>query len=135
MVGIVGGRRPSIRSKSGTPITTTAAGTALGSGPSIGTTSTANNVLINKPGPSVNQLSSPSGIHTVASISSNSGGTSISSNSVSSNSGGTSSTTNQKLAIASMLLAMKNQTLGAYSPGGSKAGGSITENYSGVNLG
>lgn len=121
MVGIVGGRRPSIRSKSGTPVTTTAAGTALGSGPSIGTTSTANNVLINRPGPSINQLSSPSGIHTVASVSSNSGGTS--------------SSTNQKLSIASMLLAMKNQTLGAYSPGGSKAGGSITENFSGINLG
>lgn len=115
MVGIVGGRRPSIRSKSGTPATTTAAGTALGS-----ETSTANNVFI-RPGPSINQLSSPSGIHTVASVSSNSGGTS--------------STTNQKLSIASMLLAMKNQTLGAYSLGGSKAGGSITENYSGVNLG
>lgn len=120
MVGIVGGRRPSIRSKSGTVVTTTAAGTALGSGPSIGTTSTANNVFI-RPDPSINQLSSPSGIHTVASVSSNSGGTS--------------STTNQKLSIASMLLAMKNQTLGAYSLGGSKAGGSITENYSGVNLG
>lgn len=120
MVGIVGGRRPSIRSKTGTPVTTTAAGTALGSGPSIGNTSTSNNVFI-RPGPSINQLSSPSGIHTVASVSSNSGGTS--------------STTNQRLSIASMLLAMKNQTLGAYSLGGSKAGGSITENYSGVNLG
>lgn len=116
MVGIVGGRRPSIRSKTGTPVTTTAAGTALGSEPSIG----------NRPGPSINQLGGTtvigsSGVRTIASVSSNSGGTS--------------STTNQRLSIASMLLAMKNQTLGAYSLGGSKAGGSITENYSGVNLG
>lgn len=120
MVGIVGGRRPSIRSKSGTTVTTTAGGTSLGSGPGIGNASTSNNVFI-RPGASVNQLSSPSGIHSVASVSYGSGGTS--------------STTNQKLSIASMLLAMKNQTLGAYSLGGSKAGGSITENYSGVNLG
>lgn len=120
------GRRPSIKqtgvmSKSGVVAQTTAAGTALGSGPSIGTTSTANNVLINRPGPSINQLSSPSGIHTVASVSSDSGGTS--------------SSTNQKLSIASMLLAMKNQALGSLSLGGSKAGGSITENFSGINLG
>lgn len=119
------GRRPSIKqtgvmSKSGVVAPTTAAGTALGSGPSIGTTSTANNVFI-RPGPSINQLSSPSGIHTVASVSSNSGGTS--------------STTNQRLSIASMLLAMKNQALGSLSLGGSKAGGNITENYSGINLG
>lgn len=123
MVRIVIRPGASIRSKSGTPVTTTAGGTALGSGPSIGTTSTANNVLV-RPGPSINQLSSPSGIHTVASVSSNSGGTS-----------GTSSSTNQKLSIASMLLAMKNQTLGAYSLGGSKTGGSVTENISGINLG
>lgn len=120
------GRRPSIKqtgvmSKTGVVAQTTAAGTALGSGPSIGTTSTANNVLINRPGPSINQLSSPSGIHTVASVSSDSGGTS--------------SSTNQKLSIASMLLAMKNQALGSLSLGGSKAGGSITENFSGINLG
>lgn len=129
MVGIIGGRRPSIRSKSGTPVTITAAGTALGSGPSVGTTSTANNVaivssgtgIINRPGPSINQISgvgSTSVIRTIAS-----------------SGGAASSSTNYKLSIASMLLAMKNQTLGAYSPSGSKAGGSITENYSGVNLG
>lgn len=106
---------------SGVGASTTAAGTALGSGPSIGTTSTSNNVLINRPGPSINQLSSPSGIHTVASASTGSESAS--------------SSTNYKLSIASMLLAMKNQALGSLSLGGSKAGGSITENYSGVNLG
>lgn len=136
------GRRPSIKqtgvmSKSGVVAPTTAAGTALGSGPSIGTTSTANNVaivsggtgIINRPGPSINQISgvgSTSGIRTIISVSTGSDG---------SGGGAASSSANYKLSIASMLLAMKNQALGSLSLGGSKAGGSITENYSGINLG
>lgn len=126
-----------VMSKNGTVVTTTAGGTALGSGPSIGSTSTANNVaivsggtgIINRPGPSINQISgvgSASGIRTIASASTGSDGSS---------GGAASSSTNYKLSIASMLLAMKNQALGSLSLGGSKSGGSITENYSGINLG
>ncbi len=124
-----------VMSKTGVVAPTTAAGTALGSGPSIGTTSTANNVaiisggtgIINRPGPSINQISgvgSTSGIRTIAAVSTGSDG-----------GGAASSSSNYKLSIASMLLAMKNQALGSLSLGGAKAGGSITENYSGINLG
>lgn len=114
-----------VMSKTGVAAGTTAGGTALGSGPSAGTTATANNVFI-QPGPSIKQIGGanvvgPSGIHTVASVSL---GTANSS-----------SSTNYKLSVASMLLAMKNQALGSLSLGGSKAGGSITENFSGINLG
>ena len=135
MVRVIG-RRSSIKqtgsgvmSTNGTVAPTTAAGTALGSGPSIGTTSTANNVLINRPGPSINQLGGTtvmgsSGVRTI-----------ISANTGSDGGGAASSSSNYKLSIASMLLAMKNQALGSLSLGGSKAGGSITENYSGINLG
>lgn len=123
-----------VMSKSGVVVPTTAAGTSLGGGTvSAGSTATANNVYmtptintsLNNPGPSIRQLGgtavvSSSGIHTVAPASTGSE---------------SSSSTNYKLSIASMLLAMKNQALGSLSLGGSKAGGSITENYSGVNLG
>ena len=102
-------------SKSGVVVPTTAAGTSLGGGSvSIGNTSTAANVSI-RPGPSINQLSgaaNPTGVRSESSIN-----------------------TNYKLSIASMLLAMKNQALGSLSLGGSKAGGSVTENFSGINLG
>lgn len=115
-----------VMSKTGVPAGTTAGGTSLGGGTvSAGTTATANNVFI-QPGPSIRQIGGanvvgPSGIHTVASVSL---GTANSS-----------SSTNYKLSVASMLLAMKNQALGSLSLGGSKAGGSITENFSGINLG
>ena len=126
-----------IMSKSGVVVPTTAAGTSLGGGTvSAGSTATANNVYVtpsintslNNPGPSIRQLGgtavvSSSGVHTVAPASTVSAGSE------------SSSSTNYKLSIASMLLAMKNQALGSLSLGGSKAGGSITENYSGVNLG
>lgn len=140
MVRIVGGRRPSIRFNSGTTVTTSAAVTSLGGGTvSAGSTAPANNVYVspvNNPGPSIRQLGgtavvssvvSPSGIHTVAPASTGVAPASTGSES--------SSSTNYKLSIASMLLAMKNQALGSLSLGGSKAGGSITKNYSGVNLG
>lgn len=136
-------RQVGVMSKTGVVAPTTIGGIALGSGPSIGTTSTSNNVaVVSTTGSSdyvrtntgsVNQISglaSPSGIHTIASVnilSDESAG--------SSSSGAASSSTNYKLSIASMLLAMKNQALGSLSLGGSKTGGSITENYSGVNLG
>lgn len=118
-------------SKSGVVAPTTAAGTALGGGTvSAGSTATANNVYVspstslNHPGPSIKQIGTSvvgiNGVHTVAAA-----GTGSES----------SINTNYKLSIASMLLAMKNQALGSLSLGGSKAGGSITENYSGVNLG
>lgn len=121
-------------SKSGVVAPTTAVGTSLGGGSvSAGSTATANNVYVspsintslNNYGPSIKQIGgtsvvSPNGVHTVASAT---GSESASINS------------NYKLSIASMLLAMKNQALGSLSLGGSKAGGSITENYSGINLG
>ena len=122
-------------SPSGIVVTTTAAGTSLG-----GNTSTAANVSItptpstpiyNTTGPSIRQLgggvASPTGIRTIASVSTGSDG-SAGSESASSN-------TNYKLSIASMLMAMKNQALGSLSLGGSKSGGSVTENISGINLG
>ena len=133
MVRIVVKPGSSVRSKTGTVVQTTPAGTALGSGPSIGTTSTSNNVYTSsnvsvvQPGASVNQLSSPSGIHNVAAadrVVASTGATTE-----------TSSGSNYRLSVASMLLAMKNQALGAISLGGAKAGGSITENLSGINLG
>lgn len=119
-------------SKSGVVVPTTAAGTSLGGGSvSAGSTATANNVYLvnsnttNHPGSSIKQIGgtgvvSPAGVHTVAAASTGSE---------------SSINTNYKLSIASMLLAMKNQALGSLSLGGSKAGGSITENFSGVNLG
>lgn len=118
-----------VMSKNGVVASTTVGGTALGSGPSIGTTSTANNVAgigstLNHPGSSIKfgtSVIGTSGVRTIASAST--GSESASSN------------TNYKLSIASMLLAMKNQALGSLSLGGSKTGGSITENYSGINLG
>jgi len=123
-----------VMSTSGVLVPTTAAGTSLGGGTvSAGNTATANNVStlpsinipINNYGPSIKQIggtavANSSGIHTVGPA-----GTVSES----------SSSTNYKLSIASMLLAMKNQALGSLSLGGSKAGGSITENYSGINLG
>ena len=128
-----------VMSKNGTVAPTTIGGIALGSGPSIGTTSTANNVAVVTPanythtnmGPSVNQISGitvvgSSGVRTIAPASTRSAEES---------NGSGSSSTNYKLSLASMLLAMKNQALGSLSLGGSKAGGSITENYSGINLG
>lgn len=124
-----------IGTKTGGTIT---AGPALGaSGPSAGTTSTANNVSI-RPGASINQIAGPSvtpiaGISGVSYVSSGIR-TSSSSASTAESSAGTSGS-NYKLSVASMLLAMKNQALGSLSLGGSKAGGSITENISGVNLG
>lgn len=129
-------------SPSGIVVTTTAAGTSLGGGTvSAGNTSTAANVSItptpstpiyNTTGPSIRQLggggvASPTGIRTIASVSTGSDG-SAGSESASSN-------TNYKLSIASMLMAMKNQALGSLSLGGSKSGGSVTENISGINLG
>lgn len=128
-------------SPSGIVVTTTAAGTSLGGGSvSAGNTSTAANVSItptpstpiyNTTGPSIRQLgggvASPTGIRTIASVSTGSAG--------SDGSESASSNTNYKLSIASMLLAMKNQALGALSLGGSKSGGSVTENISGINLG
>lgn len=113
--------RKQIGTKTGTTVSSVS-GVSLGSGPSAGNTSTAANVSI-RPGPSVNQLSGPSGIHLVAPASSTTSPVVQNTNS------------EYKLSLASMLLAMKNQTLGALSLGGSKTGGSITENISGINLG
>lgn len=124
-----------VMSKNGVVVSTTAAGTSLGGGSvSAGSTATANNVYVspsissslNNHGPSIKQIGgtgviSPNGVHVVASAGSGSESASINSN--------------YKLSIASMLLAMKNQALGSLSLGGTKAGGSITENYSGINLG
>lgn len=105
-----------IGTKTGTPVSSVS-GVALGSGPSAGNTSTAAN---NNTG-SIKQIgtgvATTSGVHAVSPASD------------------TSSSSNYKLSIASLLLAMKNQALGSLSLGGSKSGGSITENYSGVNLG
>lgn len=131
MVRIVVRPGSSIKSTSGTVIKTTGGGTSLGaSGPSAGTTSTANNVSI-RPGASINQISpSVTPIIGTSGVSYVSAGTRTSSSSESA-----SSESNYKLSVASMLLAMKNQTLGSLSLGGSKSGGSITENISGVNLG
>lgn len=118
-----------IGTKTGGTIT---AGPALGaSGPSAGTTSTANNVYV-RPGASINQIAGPS-VTPIAGIS----GvryTAAATTSTAESSAGTSGS-NYKLSVASMLLALKNQALGSLSLGGSKAGGSITENISGVNLG
>lgn len=119
-----------IGTKTGSTIT---AGPALGaSGPSAGTTSTANNVYV-RPGASINQIAGPSvtpiaGISGISYVSAGTRQTASSNESASSES-------NYKLSVASMLLAMKNQALGSLSLGGSKTGGSITENISGVNLG
>lgn len=125
MVRIVVKPGSSIKSTSGTVTKTTGGGTSLGaSGPSAGTTSTANNVLI-RPGASINQISP--GVTPIIGT----GGVSY----VSAGTRTSSSESNYKLSVASMLLAMKNQALGSLSLGGSKAGGSITENISGVNLG
>lgn len=113
MVRIVTRPGSSVRSVSGNTAPTTASGTALGSGPSIvNKTSILNNYA---PGSSINRLNVP-GVAPATSTSA-------------------SASTNYKLSVASMLLAMKNQALGSLSLGGSKAGGSITENYSGINLG
>lgn len=112
-----------IGTKTGT-IISSASGVSLGSG----TVSTPTNIQgisssgsIVKPGSSVNQLGTSGKINSP--VSSTSSSSTQNAN------------TEYKLSIASMLLAMKNQALGALSLGGSKAGGSITENFSGVNLG
>lgn len=117
--------RKQIGTKTGTTVSSVS-GVSLGSGPSAGNTSTAANVQGTSavtPGPSVNQLSGPSGIHLVAPASSTTSSVVQNTNS------------EYKLSLASMLLAMKNQALGALSLGGSKTGGSVTENVSGINLG
>ena len=113
-----------IGSKTGT-IISSASGVSLGSG----TVSAPTNIQgisssgsIVKPGPSLNQLGTSGKINSPVSSSGIQSGTQ-------------NANTEYKLSIASMLLAMKNQALGSLSLGGSKAGGSITENFSGVNLG
>lgn len=115
-----------IGSKNGT-IISSASGVSLGSG-NVNTPTNIQGISssgsIFKPGPSLNQLGTSGKINSpVSSVSS------------ASSSGTQNANTEYKLSIASMLLAMKNQALGALSLGGSKAGGSITENFSGVNLG
>lgn len=129
-----------IGTKTGT-IVSSVSGVSLGGGTvSAGNTSTAANVQgthtvspsgsIFTPGPSVNQLSGSGGMHLVGPVSS------VSSPASSAASSDIQSTnTEYKLSLASMLLAMKNQALGALSLGGSKTGGSVTENISGINLG
>ena len=110
----------------------TATGTTLGGGStttSSGGISIASKIQVpTNYGPSVNQISGTgSGLSIASKIAAP----------ASTTSSNTSSNTNYKLSIASMLLAMKNQALGSLSLGGSKAGagGTITENYSGINLG
>ena len=107
----------------------TATGTTLGGGSTSSSPGIASKIPVTTNyGPSVNQISGTgSGISIASKISAPTIDTSSN----------TSSNTNYKLSIASMLLAMKNQALGSLSLGGSKAGagGTITENYSGINLG
>lgn len=125
--------RKQIGTKTGT-VVSTVSGVSLGGGTvSAGNTSTAANVQSTRivtPGASVNQLSGSGGIHVVATASS-----AASSASSAASSDTQSANTEYKLSLASMLLAMKNQALGALSLGGSKTGGSVTENISGINLG
>lgn len=126
--------RKQIGTKNGTIVSTVSGVSLGGSTVSAGNTSTAANVQgihavtpsgsIVTPGASVNQLSNPSGTNLVSSAIKTS---------TSSDTQGTNS--EYKLSLASMLLAMKNQALGALSLGGSKTGGSVTENISGINLG
>ena len=119
MVRIVIRPGSSIKSTSGTAIKTTSGGISLGASGQ----STANNVFV-RPGASTNQIAGSSTSYISARTKQTSSGNESAS-----------SSSNYKLSVASMLLALKNQTLGSLSLGGSKAGGSITENISGVNLG
>lgn len=103
----------------------TATGTTLGGGSTSSSPGIASKIPVSTNyGPSVNQISGTGSGISIASK-------------ISAPTIDTSSNTNYKLSIASMLLAMKNQALGSLSLGGSKAGagGTITENYSGINLG